>query len=210
MHHAHILVEGTKFSKSLKNTITLRQLVEHGYDALSYRYWLLTGHYRTPLNFSFTALEASQTALKRMHRMFAEELATAPRGKKDPAYTQRFMEILNRDLDTPRALALVFEVLKDTNLTKRAKRATLLFFDKVLSIGLTEIAKNDQTAQSLTVTHLDRETLPQEIRLLVDEREDARTHKDWQRADSLRKTLSDQGYHIEDRPDGPLLTRDAS
>jgi cysteinyl-tRNA synthetase len=207
MHHAHIMIEGTRFAKSLKNTITLHQLIEHGYNPLAYRYWLLTGHYRTPMNFSFTALEASATALKRLYRTFAEELSRVRTGKKDPAYVESFLLAVNNDLDTAKALALTWEVAKDTTLSKGAKRATLLHFDKVLGLGLTELSKNHETAQSLAVASVAADDLPANVRELVKEREEARSAKNWGHADELRKELSTLGYSVEDSSTGPKVTR---
>ncbi len=205
MHHAHIMIEGTKFSKSLKNTITLRQLVEHGYPALAYRYWLLMGHYRTPMNFSFTALDAAQTALKRLHRLFVEELGMVKTGKKDPTYAQTFLLRINNDLDTPQALALLWEVAKNQSLPKGVKRATLLYFDKVLGIGLTELANSREERQSLSIVSIDSDTVPDAVQQLVSEREQARSAKDWPRADALRAEIRNKGFLVEDSSQGPQV-----
>jgi cysteinyl-tRNA synthetase len=205
LHHAHILIEGTKFSKSLKNTITLRQLVEHGYTPIAYRYWLLTGHYRTPMNFSFSALDASDTALKRLHRIFAEELATVRSGKKDSAYSLSFLLALNNDLDTPKALAVMWEVAKSSKLSKSVKRATLLFFDKTLALGLTELAQNSRTA--LSISAVSAHTVPPLVQTLVDERDQARERKDWGKADELRVRIETLGYTIVDGPAGTAVTK---
>lgn len=151
MHHAPCTIEGVAFSKSRKNTITLRQLIEHGYNPLAYRYWLLTGHYRTPLNVSFRALDTSAHELKTLHRLFAEECALVRTGKKDPAYALSFVLAINDDLDTAKALGIAGEVAQDKTLSKGVRRATLLYFDKVLGLGLTELAKNNAIAHSVNV-----------------------------------------------------------
>ncbi|MBP9759820.1 MAG: cysteine--tRNA ligase [Candidatus Pacebacteria bacterium] len=205
MHNAFVNIEGTKFSKSLRNTISLHQLKEHGHDPIAYRYWLLTGHYRTPMNFSFTALEGSQTALKRLQRFFVEELVHARGGRKNEQYALEFKKLLNDDLDTPSALALLWKLIKDEQVTNPIKRATLLHFDKVLGIGLEKLAKSG--AEAVTIEVLSLNALPNDIRALVDERETARKEKLWLRADELRVTLKMRGFAVEDSAEGPKVTR---
>jgi len=206
LHHEHILIEGVKFSKSLQNTIKLRQLVDHGYSPLAFRYWLLTGHYRTPLNFSWTALEGAQKALMRLHRYFAENLLDSKGGRADTTRKLAFMRALNDDLDTPKAIALLWELVKDKRVSDSTKRATLLSFDKVLALGLTELAKRDATAVQIFVKEMPLADLPEDVRALVEERAQAREQKDWARADELRNTLTKKGYTIEDTSDGVKVT----
>jgi cysteinyl-tRNA synthetase len=206
MHNAHILVEGTKFSKSLGNTIQLRQLQSHGFSPLAYRYWLLTGHYRTPMSFSFIALEGAQTALRRLHRYFVEELP-AQNGNKDEVYARRFLETINDDLDTPKAIALVWELVKDSTVTPGDKRATLLHFDKALGLGLNELVQSGKEQVSLEVATTDLSELPEEARVCVENREKARNEKNWQRADELRTELSAHGYEVLDTADGPKVRK---
>lgn len=203
LHNEHLNIEGTKVSKSLRNTINLRQLVEHGFHPLAYRYWLLTSHYRTPITFSFTALTAAETALKRLHRFFVEELS-ATRGTVNPQYKIALTLALNDDLDTPKALALVWKLVKDKEVGERAKRATLLYFDKALGLGLRELSLGKGT--SLAVGAHQDEALPKDVQALVDEREAARTERRWEDADRLRGALKELGYEVLDGKDGPQVT----
>jgi len=206
MHNAHIQVEGTKFSKSLRNAITLRQIVEHGYQPLAYRYWLMTGSYRTSMNFTFAALDAAQVALRKLHRTFVEDLADATGGMRDEAYALEFLQAVNDDLDTPRALALVWKLLKDTKLDDAVKRATLIHFDKVLGLGLREYIKGAQGAVQVPVLSIPIEELPQDVRKMVEERETARANKEWDVADTLRNSIHARGYSVEDSKDGTQVT----
>jgi len=206
MHNEFINIEGTKISKSLKNTISLKQLIEHGYNPLAYRYWLLTGQYRTKMNFSFTALDASATALTRLHRFFAEKLNSAKGGTVQVLYKQKLIEAINDDLDTPKALGLIWKIIKDDTLTPKDKRATLLHFDKALGLGLLALAKSSKTSVQLNVKTVEFDSLPEEVREIIEEREKAREEKDWQRADELREKLSSRGFTIEDSGDGPIVT----
>jgi len=208
MHNAHLLCDGIKFSKSLRNTITLRQLTEHGYRPLAYRYLLLTAHYRTMLNFSFRALDGAATALKRLHRTYAETLACVRASRVDRGYALRFLSAVNNDLDTPAAIALLWELMKDDTLTRSAKKATALHMDSVLAIGLTELTR--QRATKLRVaTSVAGSDLPERVRTLLAARQAARDRREWQRADELRAAISAEGYEIEDSADGPhVIPRD--
>ncbi|KKS85391.1 MAG: Cysteine-tRNA ligase [Parcubacteria group bacterium GW2011_GWA2_43_11] len=206
MHNEFINIEGTKISKSLKNTISLKQLIEHGYNPLAYRYWLLTGHYRTKMNFSFTALDGSATALTRLHRFFVEKLRGAKGGVVDAQYGLQLLEALNDDLDTPKALSLIWKIVKDTTLNLKDKRVTLLHFDKALGLGLITLAKNEKVSVQLSVKTVSVDSLPEDIQEIIEEREKAREEKDWSLADELREKIASRGYAIEDSSEGPIVT----
>lgn len=206
LHNAHIQIEGTKFSKSLRNAVTLRQVGEQGVKPLAYRYWLLGGHYRSPMNFSWPALEAAATALRRLQRAFVEEINAHKGGKVSEEYALRFLQAMNDDLDTPGTLALTWELLKDETVTPAVKRATLLHFDTVLAIGLRDLAKSG--AESLSLPVVETKDLPEEVRAIVQARETARTEKDWAKADELRDVLKAKGYTLEDTPEGARVTKE--
>lgn len=206
MHNEFINIEGTKISKSLKNTISLRQLKEHGYNPLAYRYWLLTGHYRTMMNFSFTALDASARAFNRLHKFFGEKLGTVKSGGVDDRYALRLLEAMNDDLDTPKAIALLWELVKDETITPANKRATLLHFDKVLGFGLIHRTKKG-SGVNLQVQTVNVGDLPEEVQKLVQEREVARAEKNWGKADTLRDELKKIGYTIEDSSEGAQIKK---
>ncbi len=203
MHCAFINIEGTKFSKSLYNTITLRQLTERGFQPLAYRYWLLTGHYRSPMNFTWVALEGAQTALTRLHRFAVEELRDAPQEQVGESFLTSFTQAQNDDLNTPKALALVWDMLKSDG-TLAHKRAALMYADKVLGLGVSQLFE-DRNAVQLGVLREVR--VPIHVRALVDEREEARNSKDFTRADKLRESITALGYHLEDTSKGPRITR---
>jgi cysteinyl-tRNA synthetase len=207
MHNEFINIEGTKISKSLKNTVSLKQLREHGYNPLAYRYWLLTGHFRTTMNFSFGALDASSTALMRLHNFFAEKISQSKGGSVHEEYALKFLKAVNDDLDTPKGIALLWELVKDEELSPRDKRATILHFDKVLGLGFVRMAKRSNSAIQLAVESINIETLPTEIKDIIESREHARKEKNWTQADELREALTSKGYEIEDSAEGPKITR---
>ena len=202
MHNEFITIDNTKISKSLGNTLTLRHLEDAGFSADDYRYWILTSHYRATINFSFEALKGAKQALFRLKRFVYEDYknkATMP----DPAYVTRFTEAINNDLDTPKAITLLFDIIKDKNLTNGVKCATIKYFDKVLGIGLDD--KLDDALFSLGV--LSMEDIPAEIQALVNEREAARIAHNWDESDRLRSEINIRGYAVEDGPDGTKISK---
>ncbi|QSH39620.1 cysteine--tRNA ligase [Candidatus Kaiserbacteria bacterium] len=206
LHNAFINVEGRRMGKSIGNLISLDQVIDRGFSPLSYRYWLLTAHYRTPANFTWDALEGSHTALKKLHRYFVDELNVAL-GVVDSKYKEQFHTFINSDLDTPKAIALVWELVKDDSVSVEDKRATLLDFDTVLGLGLNE---SDESmvkllhggGQKLSVSDI-----PTNVKVIIDEREHAREQKDFKKADELREQLDAEGYEIEDTDEGPKLSK---
>lgn len=207
LHNAFITIGGKRIGKSEGNAITLRQLKDRGFAARTYRYWLLSGHYRSPMNFTFEALEAARTAHFRLRRFVLEEWPKAGTdGTVNTTYEQRFHEAINDDLDTPKALALIWELTKDTAVPDADKRATVRHFDAVLSLGLAEAASDtDSSSRSLGV--IESADLPEEVQTLLAEREKARSRRDWTEADRLREAINLTGYLVEDTPKGPRVTK---
>src|SRR3989344_4668295 len=133
LHNEWVLVDGKKMAKSFGNFYTLRDVVERGIDPVVYRFWLLMGHYRTKMNFNWDALEGAETALKRLYGLYlglGDEV-----GSVHQEYQNKFKEYMEDDLDTPRALSLLWDVVKDENMSDADKKATILDFDKVLGLG---------------------------------------------------------------------------
>lgn len=202
IHNAFITIDNTKISKSLNNNITMRHLADRGFSGDDYRYWLLTAHYRSPVNFSWEALKAAKQALYRLKRHMYEEYkqkSSAP----DSTYMDKFDERLADDLDTPGAMAIMWEMVKDAKLDNKTKCGTLIAMDEVLDIGLSESVSDGML--SLGVIAADE--LPEDIQNLVDNREAARVARNWAEADNLREALSIKGYSIEDGSHGPKVTK---
>ena len=191
--HGEFLIMGEKrMGKSEGNFITLSDLEEKGYHPLSYRYFCLTAHYRSPLKFTWSALEAAQRALFRLY----ENMKKYPKeeAKYDEKYEEEFHKAINDDLDMPKALAITWELVKDDKLPPEVKRATLLQFDKVLGLSL-------DNPPEIKIE------IPEEIWKLVEERELARKNKDWEKADKIREEIKNRGYIIEDTPQGPRIKK---
>lgn len=192
LHNGHILVDGKKMAKSAKNFYTLKDLEEKNIAPLAFRYWLLTAHYRTLVNFTLEAVQGSQEALRRL----VTTLSTFDDdGAQQKEYIEKCTHFINDDLDTPRAVALIWELLKDTSISDADKKATILAFDKVLGLNLKE---------QIASTHF---KISKEIKELLDSREKAREEKNYTKADELRKAISEAGYEIKDTDEGPRLTK---
>ncbi len=133
LHNEFINMGAAKMAKSEGNYITLKTLVEKGFSPVAYRYFLLMAHYRTPVTFTWEALEAANNAFEKLKR-FVGPLSTP--GEVDEAYRAQFKEKIENDLNTPQALAVLWTLIKDKEVTPENKLATLLDFDKVLGLGL--------------------------------------------------------------------------
>jgi cysteinyl-tRNA synthetase len=199
MHHEFLdTSSGEKMAKSGDGFITLRTVIEKGINPITYRFWLLMAHYKTKMNFNWEALEGAETALKRLYNLYtglgadigpSSELAG---GHVHKEYQNKFKEYLEDDLDTPRALSLLWDVMKDPNMSDADKKATILDFDKVLGLGF---------------ENLKEEIIPEEIKKLAEERELARENKDFKKSDELRKEINSLGYEIKDTAEGQKISK---
>lgn len=202
LHNAFITIENKKVSKSLGNTVYLHNIVDRGYSPLALRYWYLTGHYRTPMNFTWDAIEGANTALTRLTHFFLE----LPKGGiPNKAFLQNFSRVISEDLDTPSAIAKIWDFVKTDgtygDISPADKRATLVMADKVLGLGLSE----KRSATKISV--IEQSTLPQGVLDLLNLRGAARKNKDFTQADQLRKKIEEAGYEIQDSSQGPKITQ---
>lgn len=202
LHSAFITIDNSKISKSIGNTLNLRHLVDKGFSGDDYRYWLLTAHYRSTVNFSWEALKASKQALYRLKRFVYEDYKQVS-GTPDASYITKFKEFLADDLDTPSAIALLWEVTKDTTLDNKTKCATIHYMDSVLEIGLSDDLEDGKK----TLGIVGNDEVPADILELVDRREAARIARNWLEADHARAALNIKGYTVEDTPHGPKISK---
>ncbi len=209
LHNEFVNFGGAKMAKSAGGAITLESLIDESISPLAYRYWLLTSHYRSPVNFTAEAVKASQIALIRLMTIVSEfgksdSTIQAPQsvdistpGKIISEYQEDFNSAINNDLDTPKAVALVWELIKDNKEYSDAdKYATLLDFDRVLGLNLSKVpVVNDEAVV----------VIPPEIIALKDAREEARKAKDWVKADALRTEIEERGYTLIDTANGVVV-----
>ena len=140
MHNEFVDTNGEKMSKYSGDFLRLESLTAKNMNPLTYRFWLLMANYRTKVNFNWEALEGSEIALKRLYGLYKG--LGKPTGTVNPEYQAKFKEYIGDDLDTPRALTLLWDLLKDDAISNADKKATILNFDKVLGLGF-DLIKED-------------------------------------------------------------------
>jgi cysteinyl-tRNA synthetase len=207
----HLVLEGRKMSKSLANTITVRELLERGYEPAAIRHQLLTAQYRRELNFTVEGLDASSRALQRLLDFEArlEEAATVEDaahvgvGERARKAVGDFAAALDDDLNSADALGVLFLFVSDVNTAllraggrlhpteRQAALDALRSIDQVL--GLLETARQGRTLDDETARWVER---------MIEERSAARKARDFGRADDIRDQLARRGIVLEDGPDG--------
>ncbi len=193
LHRAHVQIESQKIAKSEGNVVYLSDITDKGFAPLALRYLFLGAHYRTSSNFSWEALEASQNALFKLYDAY-ENLEDSDAAMNADAYVTRFRERVNDDLDTPGALAVLWEMTRDAGVSVSAKRAAAKEFDAVLGLNLN--------------FYMDAiSDIPASVDKLLREREAARNAKDWKRSDELRDQIAELGYRVRDTGKGPKITK---
>ncbi|MEX2007407.1 MAG: cysteine--tRNA ligase [Candidatus Levyibacteriota bacterium] len=190
VHGAHLLVDGQKMSKSLNNFYTLKDIEEQGFDPLALRYLYFQTHYRQEMNFTWESLEAAQNALSRLR----SETSDGKEGIISAEFERKFKDAVNDDLNMSQALAVVWEMLK-SNIAEEDKAVTLYEMDKVLGLNL----KNKQEKEEIEI--------PQEVQKLIEEREDMRKEKKYNRADQWRNKIKKLGFDVEDKEDGTAVSK---
>ena len=191
MHGYFLQLDDARMSKSSGEFLTLDVLIERGFDPLVYRYFCLNGHYRSQMTFSWESLEAARTSL---NRLYETAYGWGEPGDPDAKMVERFFESLNDDLGMPRAMAVLWELVR-SGLDDRVKKATLLKFDEILGLEIV-----DWTPEEVAV--------PEEVTTLLRAREAARNQKNWVRADELRDEIIALGFLLDDTPEGTRVFRD--
>lgn len=192
MHGAFLTFGGEKVSKSKGGLFTISELEQKNFKPLAFRYLCLTASYRTPLEFSLESLQNSQNSLLRLKNIISglkKDGGSASR-RINEKYLSEFNEAINDDLDTPRALAILWNLVRDEK--AEGKIQTIKEMDKVLSLDLLKKEKI---------------VVPAEIKKMAQNREEARAKKDWQKADQLRQEIEKRGYRVEDTEKGPRITK---
>lgn len=195
MHVEFLQINGGKMSKSLNNLYTIGDLEEKGYEPLVYRLFNFTSNYRAQINFTFEAMDAAKVALNRLREGYLKH----SEGTDDvedsiiKEYEERFLEAINDDLNMPVAMSVVWDVIKNPLKSKKLQNL-LLKFDEVLGLDL----KNYQKQES---------DLPEEIKNLVNERNEARNNKNWAESDRIRDILIEKGYSVKDSKEGTIVEK---
>ncbi|MDP2586822.1 MAG: cysteine--tRNA ligase [Candidatus Komeilibacteria bacterium] len=184
VHGEFLVINNDKMAKSDGNFITMQSLKDKGINPLAYRYFCLQAHYRSKLNFSWEALQAAQTGYDNLIRDIS--VLDKP-GQACDTCLGKFTQAINDDLNISASLAVVQELLKSDKPSSK-KRQTIIEFDKVLGLNLNQykVAKK----------------ISSDVQRLIDERQQARQNKDYQKSDELREQLEKRGIKIKDLSDG--------
>lgn len=194
IHGGFVNIANEKMAKSAGNFFKLSDLIENSVSPLGYRYWLLTAHYRSPVNFTYEAVIGAQNALIRLIKI----VMNLPKGGNvNSEYKEKFLEFVNDDFEIPRAIALTWELINDASVNDADKRATIIDFDRVFGLKLDSVPEIAE----------DNSPVPAEIIALKEARDEARQSKDWAKADALRKEIEDRGFEVFDGKDGTTDVR---
>lgn len=192
VHHAFLMVDGTKMSKSLGNYFTVEDVVNKGFDPLSLRYLYLGAHYKKPMNFTWESLKSAETALNNLRGItlsYKKEsdrtVLSEEKEQKIIDFTNRFNEAVNDDLNIPKAMAVVWEVVK-SNIPPTDKYDLIISFDEVLGFGL----------GSLNVKATE---IPLNVQELMKKRQELREVGKYDEADQIRNEIVKLGYNVSDK-----------
>jgi cysteinyl-tRNA synthetase len=209
VHCQHLLVNGKKMSKSLNNFFTLRDLIGKGHEPVAFRYLCLSAHYRSQLNFTFESLAKARAAVEKFNEFYSkikwmkDKKETQTDGIKPNSRMRLFISeaqkkfegAMNDDLNTPRALAAVFDFIRKSNreidsgrADARSLRYAFMFLEKANAVlDIVEAQKGD---------------ISEDDRRLINKREELRKHKKFDEADRIRHALYARGIVLEDTPHG--------
>ena len=202
LHGEFLVLNKAKMAKSAGNFFTLANIIEKGYDPLDYRYFCLTGHYRTQLQFSWESLDSARNArlniiekVKSCYEEAGRKISEKASELSDYAQEQilSFKESLEDDLNCPKALAVLWTMLKDSKIDPMEKVFLALEFDKVFGFSLWKEINRESD-----------KTNDNEVDNLIKEREDARKNRNFKQADVIRDKLKELGVDVKDTPDGPV------
>jgi cysteinyl-tRNA synthetase len=208
MHNGYINIENKKMSKSEGNFFTVREILEK-YDAEVVRFFLLSVHYRHPVNFSRELVESASNGLERiytardnmMHIMkSAPTELTVEEAELLESYAKhknKFIEALDDDFNTADGIAAIFELVRDLNRDMQDKSRAFLLKGMDLLKELTSV---------LGIMKKENDDLDEELQALIDERQVARKNKDFQKSDEIRDILLEKGIVLEDTPTGVKWT----
>lgn len=200
VHGEFLVLDKDKMAKSAGNFLTLKTIIEKGFEPLDYRYFLLNAHYRKQLTFSWKALEGAKNALEGLKRKILEfkKIQDTEEEKtheeRQEEYEEKFLEAINDDLNIPEALAVLWNIIKDNKLTAKEKLHLIFMFDKIFGLGLEDVKEQ-------------KFDIPDDVMELIGKREQARMENNFKLADELRENIKKKGYMISDTKEGPDVTK---
>ena len=193
LHTAFLMVDGKKMSKSLGNFYTIDDVIKKGFDPIALRYLFLGANYRETMNFTWDSLQAAQNGLERLRNQVSSlktnvdrTVLSEEKEEKVNDYRDRFLEALSDDLSTPKALAVLWDMLK-SNIPSEDKYDLAMSFDEILGLKLSEIPNS-------------KNQIPDNIQTLIDQREKLRKEGKYEEADKIRNQIQELGFNISDKP----------
>lgn len=186
VHHAFLQVEGTKMSKSKENFYTIHDLEKKHISPLAFRYLVLQTHYRAEMNFTWKSVAGAQNALERLYDI--AQSFSSQQGDGCIEYDRDFEDAVSHDLNMPKALSIMWEMVRSKN-SDHDKATSLYKMDEVLGLQIREQVEAMQS-------------IPEEVKKLIEKREEVRNQKQYGESDILRKEIEKMGYMVKDRPDG--------
>lgn len=204
MHSGMVMVDREKMSKSLGNFFTIRDVLNH-YDPETVRYFLMSGHYRSQLNYSEDNLKQARSALERLYTSL-RGLDTSVEAADGEEFVARFKEAMDDDFNTPEAYSVLFDMAREINRLKTDDMAAA----SVLGARMRELADVlgllGQEPEAFLQSGANDDDVA-EIEALIQQRLDARAAKDWAAADQARDKLTEMGIILEDGPQGTTWRR---
>lgn len=199
VHGEFLLDETGKMSKSKGEFLTLSLLKSKGYDPMDYRFFVLGGHYRSQLRFSFENLDtARKNRLSIVSKIQDLLEAGAKKIKLESevalSLANEFDECVNNNMNMPKAVAVLWKTLKADDISNDEKYTLILYFDEVFGLRFDEVKKPKME-------------IPSEIQELIDARVEAKKQKNFGKADKIRDQITDLGYILKDTPKGPILSK---
>jgi cysteinyl-tRNA synthetase len=211
LHAAHLLVDGKKMSKSAGNEYTLDDLGSrprsggNGYSPRDFRYFCLTLHYPSPMNFTWEGLEAATRARSRLQAAFRRAAQQGTSGENTAAALRaEFRGAISDDLNMPRALAVVHKAVR-AGIGGDVARALATEWDAVLGVGL--LSEADGDLESIAFPEGEPEEVPPAVEAMTRERETRRRARDYPAADALREKIRAAGYDVVDAAEGTAVLR---
>jgi cysteinyl-tRNA synthetase len=220
-HNGFVNIDHEKMSKSLGNFLLIRDILET-YHPEAVRLFLLTSHYRSPVDFTRQAMEESETALEKIYGAMLRMEEVLSGEDKKPAmtgsgYWERFQTAMDDDFNTAQGIGIIFEMIRNVNrtldeaegdLSSEKKSGIQSMYNEIYRMGqtlgilnsTTEVYFTDKKQSGLEEASVDAAW----VEKMIEERADARRSKNWKRADEIREELENKNIVLEDRPDGTI------
>lgn len=192
LHTGFLNVRGRKMGKSLGNLITVKEALKK-YNSKTLRFFYISSHYRSPINYTEKSLEKAKISLGRLNDFVKEIQSGKDNLKLLKQLKEKFFNAMDNDFDTVKALAAIFDFVKKSYKNKSGGKKTYNFFKKIDKI--------------FGILDLKQEKIPQQIKRLIEDREKARKQKNYKKSDQIRQKIKKLGFWIEDTPKGPKIKK---